>query len=83
MAESFNSFFGSKFIYTTRNEHFPVDAALTCAQQVKRLSQKLFNSEGIGTLWTMRQADRITSRSVDCQYTVCDMEILKFWKKLK
>jgi len=46
MAESFNSFFCSKFIYATRNKNFSVDAALTCAQQVKHLTEELLNSEG-------------------------------------
>jgi hypothetical protein len=41
----FNRFFCSKFIYATRNKNFPVEAALACVQQVKGLSEKLFNLE--------------------------------------
>jgi hypothetical protein len=45
MAESSNSFLRSKFIYANRNETFRLVAALICSQQVKHLSEKLFNSE--------------------------------------
>jgi len=45
LAESSNSFFCNNFIYATRNEFFRVDAALTCVQQDKRLSERPLNSK--------------------------------------
>jgi len=45
MAECNNIFFRCKIIYSTRNENLHLYAALTCAQHVIHMSEKLFNSE--------------------------------------